>query len=207
MVTLIFYWYDQAPRPPNATAVNARINEITGTRTTLFAILFMNIPQIIASVIVLSLHWNDPDVCDHGHTRRWKLWALVAALRMLAYSAVNVFMHVFRPFLQERQEYLAKAVNVRNTIDAIGLVWFVVGNMWLFGDDGNGSCSRPQDSPVYKLCFTLLIINYIQICMPCIIAIMLIPIFCFCMPCIIRILARLHDPRAITVSGCPPNLF
>eukprot|EP01036_Dinobryon_divergens_P032586 gene32586-42204_t len=196
--------YNRTPALPgrqvNPGAVNARFNELTGTRTTLLAIISMNVPQIFACLVVLSTHWTDPDVCDPGHTRRWKLWALVSALRMLAYIGVNSFMHMFRPLLQERQEYLAKAVNIRNTIDAIGLVWFVVGNMWLFGDEGS-MCKHPQQSPIYNLCIALLVINYIQICLPCIIAILLIPVFCFCMPCLIRILARLQDPRL--QASCP----
>jgi len=183
--------------------INARLNEITGSRTTLGAIFAMNVPQILATILVLSLHWNDrvdPEVCDIGHIRRWKLWALVSATRMLSYCGINLFMHVFRLYLQERQEYLAKVINVRNTIDAVGLVWFVVGNMWLFGDD-EVTCKNPQDSPIYKLCISLLIINYIQICLPCIIAILLIPVFCFCMPCLIRLLARLQDPRIAAVRS------
>ena len=90
-------------RQVNPGAVNARFNELTGTRTTLLAIISMNVPQIFACLVVLSAHWTDPDVCDPGHTRRWKLWALVSALRMLAYIGVNSFMHMFRPLLQERQ--------------------------------------------------------------------------------------------------------
>lgn len=70
--------------------------------------------------------------------------------------------------------------------------------MWLFGDDDSG-CENPTRSPIYILCISMLIINYIQICLPCIIAVIMIPIFCFCMPCLIRILARLHDPRATQV--------
>lgn len=158
----------------------------------------LNIPQIFATIIVLSLHWNDNEVCDSRHSRHWKIWALVSSLRMLAYTMITIFMYIFRPFLTDRPEYMAKAVNIRNTIDAIGLAWFVVGNLWVLGDDGD-ECRHPQQSPIYNLCVSLLIINYIQLCLPCIIAILLIPVFCFCMPCLIRILARLQDPRSITV--------
>lgn len=96
-------WYQLPGRQVNPVAVNARFNELTGTRATLLAIISMNVPQIFACLVVLSVHWMDPDVCSEGHTRRWKLWALVAALRMLAYTGVNTFMHVFRSLLQERQ--------------------------------------------------------------------------------------------------------
>eukprot|EP00602_Paraphysomonas_sp_CaronLab_P000885 CAMPEP_0185031734 /NCGR_PEP_ID=MMETSP1103-20130426/19358_1 /TAXON_ID=36769 /ORGANISM="Paraphysomonas bandaiensis, Strain Caron Lab Isolate" /LENGTH=186 /DNA_ID=CAMNT_0027567357 /DNA_START=595 /DNA_END=1155 /DNA_ORIENTATION=- len=65
--------------------------------------------------------------------------------------------------------------------------------MWIFGDD---SCDSAFKSPVYDLCVAMLIVNYIQICLPCIVAILLIPVFCFCMPCLIRILARMQDAQA-----------
>ena len=54
------------------------------------------------------------------------------------------------------------------------------------------------------LCVAMLVINYVQICLPCIVAILLIPIFCFCMPCLIRLLAHLQNNRAAVVSMCLP---
>ena len=71
--------------------------------------------------------------------------------------------------------------------------------MWLFGDDDN-SCRNPTHSPIYNLCVSMIVLNYIQICLPCILAILLIPIMCFCAPCLIRLLARLQDSRANAVS-------
>lgn len=118
---------------------------------------------------------------------------------MLSYSAIILFMDVFRVWLQEHREYNDRIKSIRNTVDAFGLIWFVVGNMWLFGDDDN-SCKDAMRSPIYNMCISMLIINYIQICLPCIIAILLIPVFCFCMPCLIRLLARLQDSRAQAVS-------
>lgn len=81
------------------------------------------------------MNWNDPDVCDTFHSIRWKWWAVFSALRLAAYSLIVLLMQVYRPFFQERPEYHLKAVNLKNTIDAFALIWFVVGNMWIFGDD------------------------------------------------------------------------
>jgi E3 ubiquitin-protein ligase RNF38/44 len=108
-------------------------------------------------------------------------------------------MDTYRVWLQEHREYTERLKNFRNALEAFGLVWFVVGNIWLFGDDSD-ICHHPQRSPIYNLCVSLLVLNYIHICFPCIIAIVLIPVFCFCMPCLIRMLARLQDPRASVVS-------
>lgn len=61
-------------------------------------------------------------------------------------------------------------------------------------------CHHQLDSPVYNLCLSMLIISYIQICLPCILAAMLIPVFCFCMPCLIRVLARIHETSKVSMS-------
>jgi len=179
----------------NPTVINVRLNEVSTSRATLYVIMGVNLPQVLATIIVLAMHWSDADVCDKNHTLRWKWWAALSALRMLSYTGAVFFMDYYRAWLQERRDQYERCKSIRNTIDAFGLVWFVVGNMWLFGDDDH-TCAHPNESPIYNLCVSLLVINYIQICLPCIIAILLIPIFCFCMPCLIRLLARLHDPRA-----------
>ena len=62
------------------------------------------------------------------------------------------------------------------------------------------NCKHADRSPVYRLCAVMLLVNYIQICLPCIIAVTMIPVFCFCMPCLIRILARLHGGNLGLVS-------
>lgn len=118
---------------------------------------------------------------------------------MFTFMCLAYFCDYYRTYLVEHREYNDRMRSIRNTIEAFGLVWFVVGNMWLFGDDNN-ICHHPERSPIYNLCVSLLVLNYVQICFPCIIAIVLIPVFCFCMPCLIRILARLQDPRASVVS-------
>ena len=66
-----------------------------------------------------------------------------------------------------------------------------------FGDDDADQCKHPEKSPVYRLSSIMILINYIQICFPCIVAFAMIPVFCFCMPCLIRILARLHGGRLL----------
>lgn len=187
-------------RAENPTVINARLSEINTSRATLYAIILVNTPQVLATIIVLSMHWTDPDICGAPHTLRWKWWAIFSAMRMIVYTGVALFMDLFRPWLSERRGASDRIKSLRNTIDAFGLIWFVVGNMWLFGDDDD-NCAHPNRSPIYNLCVAMLVINYIQICLPCIIAILLIPVFCFCMPCLIRVLARLQDPRASTVGA------
>jgi E3 ubiquitin-protein ligase RNF38/44 len=178
----------------NPTVLNARMNEVTSSLANMILVLTITVPQIIAALCVLPTHWSTDHTCDDIHMNRWKWWAAFSAVRMTLYNVALVYLYIYRDWLQQHQSIYVKAMNFKNTVDAFGLVWFVVGNMWLFGDDDN-SCPHPGHSPIYNLCLSMIIINYIQICLPCIIAILLIPVFCFCMPCLIRALARLQNAR------------
>lgn len=178
---------------------NNRSNDYTTSRATVLAIMTVNIPQILAAIIVLSIHWRDPVlVCDSDHETKWRVWSSFAATRMSVYSFIVMFMYIFKSLFDDRPRLAAQITSFRNMIDALGLIWFVVGNMWLFGDDDN-TCRHPDRSPIYGLCISMLIINYIQICLPCILAAIMIPVFCFCMPCLIRLMARLNN-RAVQVN-------
>ena len=170
-------------------------------RVSVCAILTVNIPQIIATMVVLSHHWDDAPVCDEVHKMRWNWWSALSAIRMATYSAIIVYMVTFRRVLERRPDEWHHLNGIKNIVDAMGLVWFVVGNMWLFADDDAQGCEHPDRSPVYRLCAIMLLINYIQICLPCIIAFAMIPVFCFCMPCLIRIIARLHGGRFAQTRG------
>jgi len=162
-------------------------------------------PQILAATVVLSQSWNDTGSCDVEHVNKWKYWAALSATRMFAYLVVVVIMHTFKSFFDERPLQFQNINSIRNVIDALGLIWFVVGNMWVFAEDDTFGCQHPEKTPIYGLCVAMLIINYVQICLPCIAAIIVIPIFCFCMPCLIQVLARLQNPRAN--RGAPASVI
>lgn len=184
----------------NPTVINARLNELSSARATVFAIFIMNFPQVVAAIFILSLHWNDDSPCDTLHHSRWNWWTFLSAIRMGIYTSIVCIMHIFQSWLESRPSCVVHLTNLRNIVDAVGLVWFVVGNMWIFGDDTT-TCHHASRSPVYNLAVAMLVINYLQICLPCIIAILLIPVFCFCMPCLIRLLARIqeiHSPKGAT---------
>jgi len=181
----------------NPTVINARYNEITTEKIALYAILIINIPQIVAAMVILTTHWNDsidPNECDSSYIVRWKIWSSFSAIRMSAYSVIAAFMYFFKSWLLERPRLNAKFIKIRSIIDLLGLVWFVIGNMWCFSSDSTSpySCVHPEVSAIYKLCQAMIIINYIQICLPCLVAAAFVPIFCFCLPCLIRLLARMQ---------------
>ena len=176
----------------NHSIINARLNEIATSRATVLALVIVNIPQVIAAAIVLSYNWNDNTVCTQSNRDRWKWWSLISATRMLLYTLIVCTIYFFRPLWEDNNLY-AKLVAFRSIVDAVGLIWFLVGNVWILSNDQQDKCSDPTESPTYILCLSMLIINYIQICLPCIIALCMIPVFCFCMPCLIRLLARLQN--------------
>mmetsp|Transcript_19251 Transcript_19251/g.19386 ORF Transcript_19251/g.19386 Transcript_19251/m.19386 type:complete len:360 (+) Transcript_19251:104-1183(+) len=184
---------DQHARNP--TVIHARLNEANTARATIVIIFIFHAPQILATAIVLAQHWGDNSICDGDHRMKWNYWSLMSAIRMFLYTSIVILMYFYRSYLETNAVALIRATNIRNVMDALGLIWFVIGNMWLFGDDSSG-CSNPGQSPVYQLCVAMLVLNYIQICLPCIVAVLMVPVFCFCMPCLIRILARMQDPVA-----------
>ncbi|CAM9789430.1 unnamed protein product, partial [Phaeothamnion confervicola] len=104
-------------------------------------------PQVLAAAIVLSLHWNDDDVCDAAHRNNWRLWATVQAVRLAAHMVVSGILLKLGPdpaaavpgrsmaVRRARARAAALLTNAKAGLEAVGLVWFVVGNMSLFSAD------------------------------------------------------------------------
>ncbi|XP_044495496.1 E3 ubiquitin-protein ligase At1g63170-like [Mangifera indica] len=81
-------------------------------------------------------------------------------------------------------------------LDCFFAVWFVVGNVWIFGGH-----STPSDAPkLYRLCIVLLTFSCIGYAMPFI----LCATICCCLPCIISVLGIREDfsqTRGATVES------
>jgi len=175
---------------------------MSNSRGNMIAVLVVNIPQVIAAIVVLSLYWRNPsDVCDAKHNAQWIIWSSISTIRMAVYSIIVVIMFYWKAYFENHTNHFMQIIGFRNIVDAMGLVWFIIGNLWLFGDDDSNSCTNPHESPIYNLCFSMVIINYLQICLPCILAALLLPLFCFCMPCLIRILARYNRTNQVSRSS------
>ena len=189
----------------NPTVINSRYNEVSNSRGNMIIVLIINIPQIIAAIIVLSIFSSDINApCDESYTNKWKVWSSLSAMRMILYTIAVVVIYRYKTYFEEHPEQYEHITSFRNTVDGMGLVWFIIGNLWIFGDDNNNNsngppCNNPEKSPIYNLCMSMLIITYIQICLPCILVALFLPLFCFCMPCLIRLVARLNS-RATPVS-------
>ncbi|KAF3668418.1 putative sulfate transporter 3.5-like [Capsicum annuum] len=78
-------------------------------------------------------------------------------------------------------------------LDCFFAVWFVVGNVWIFG----GHSSSSEAPNMYRLCIAFLTISCIGYAMPFILCAMI----CCCLPCIISILGvreNMHGVRGAT---------
>jgi len=185
------------PQAVRVNLVNDSLREVSSSRVAVTALLLVNMPQVVAAVFVLSIHWDEDTVCDQEHRLKWKIWSIFAALRMTAHLVTIALLIVCSRRFERTHRVMVFLHNARNFLDASGLIWFLVGNMWLFGgeDEPADVCHHPGQSPIYNLCLAMIIVNYIQICLPCIVAILMVPVLCFCLPCLIHVLRWMRDPN------------
>lgn len=194
------------PEPHRRARDNVRVNalhdslrdvgNVGSSRVAVLALLVVNLPQIVAAISVLSLHWDEDTVCDSEHRLKWKVWVLVATVRMsLHFIAICGIMLAARLGIAPSSQLVTRLYKARNALDVAGLIWFLVGNMWLFGGNSEeATCHKPTRSPVYNISLAMIILQYIQICLPCIIAVLMIPVLCFCLPCLVHVLRWFRDP-------------
>jgi hypothetical protein len=95
--------------------------------------------------------------------------------------------------------------NFKMALDCFFAVWFVVGNVWIFG--GHSSSS---DAPnLYRLCIVFLTFSCIGYAMP----FMLCAMICCCLPCIISILgvrenmSQMRGASEECISALPTHKF
>lgn len=63
---------------------------MNASRLGLLLLTMVNVPLIIAGVVVLTLHWQDDDVCESRDRQRWRWWALISVVRMALITPVVV---------------------------------------------------------------------------------------------------------------------
>ncbi|KAJ1463067.1 hypothetical protein M885DRAFT_504596 [Pelagophyceae sp. CCMP2097] len=179
-----------------------RLLSVSDPRVLFYLSMLVNLPQIFAAVLTFAISdARGNAVCDATTRIHWKIWGVVHVIRLTATTAVCGLRWKFAPRGDGANEPPARrraatlVTNARNALDGMALVWFVVGNMWLLGGADDEGCAQAGQSPVYVACVAMLVVQYAQICLPCVCAMAMVPIFCFCLPCVIRLLATLHDPQ------------
>ena len=111
--------------------INSRYQEAANSKINMILILVVNLPQILASIIVLSMYW-DINICTDGQDLKWKIWATLSTLRMSLYTAIIVVMFYWKDYFEARPQSLMQITSYRNILDAMGLVWFIIGVYPLF---------------------------------------------------------------------------
>ncbi|CAN0384849.1 unnamed protein product [Ascophyllum nodosum] len=171
------------------------VRGMNASRLGLMLLTMVNIPLVAAGIIVLTLHWKDNNICEESHRMKWRWWALLSVVRLALLTPVVIVRWKLEGQREDQRNQAVDQLssNIRNSLDIVGLVWFVIGHLWLLQ---NEHCSNPSESPIYQqLCLVYIIIMYIQICLPCILLMLLVPVICFCLPCVIRILGMLQGPQ------------
>ncbi|CAM0950978.1 unnamed protein product [Alopecurus aequalis] len=80
------------------------------------------------------------------------------------------------------------AYHSKTAVDCFFAVWFVVGNVWIFG--GRGTSSDAQDAPnMYRLCLAFLALCCVGYAVPFIMC----AAICCCFPCLISVLRLQED--------------
>jgi len=178
-----------------------RLLNVSDPAILFYAALVVNAPQMVVVCVVFGLEWDaDSSVCDAAARERWRVWGAAHAARLGATTVIAGLRWRFAEGGEEaqrgaRRRAAALVANARNSLDALALIWFVVGNMWLLGGS-DADCDDATKSPIYVVDVAMLVIQYAQICLPCVFAIAMVPVFCFCLPCVIRLLASLHEPTS-----------
>lgn len=162
--------------------------ELSTSRVALNGFLLISIPQVIATVVVLSLYWNESPVagiCRPVSLIKWRVWSLVGGVRLILHLGAILSVMFAARSLDRNSRHFVRLQTMRSLLDVFGMVWFLVGNLWLFGAEAKECHHRGQD-PGFRLAFVLLAVQYGQLCLPCLLAIVCLPFFCFCLPCIVR---------------------
>lgn len=149
-----------------------------------YIITFTNVPQALAAFAVVAVSTHAGEKCDSAPLN---IWAIVQAIRLLTtvYIAWSLRLESLRDanLATERARWLHR---IKAPVDNFGLVWLVMGNIWMLGADNGCMDTAPM---LVKLCTALIYIGFIGLFLPCILVLLMLPFVCFCLPCVLRVLA------------------
>ncbi|KAI9916315.1 hypothetical protein PsorP6_016746 [Peronosclerospora sorghi] len=186
------------PAPDEAHAVRLNVlnssvqeaREARNSRLIMWAISLVNLPQILAAIVILASSWKHETLCF-----RIQVWVLLHTIHLTLTLLLEWTLNYLNrarsnSAIRFREQYMPVLSQLKYGLDLAGLFWFLVGNMWVISDG-----ARCDDgSAMYQLALWMIIISYAKIFLPCLLLLTLLPILCFCLPCVIRLLSRLQDP-------------
>eukprot|EP00808_Paulinella_micropora_P024384 g66974.t1 len=188
------------PRSPRRTLqINVLNQGMQNSRAwTVVGTTFFNLPQLIFIVTILSAHW-DPGSCD----KPLHYWCMIYGLRIFLLLCIRCSIYV-----QGSRGGVARCYRCcRSSFELFSFYWFIVGNMWLMKSE---TCAE-RAPEVYKLALSLILLNYLLLCLPCLIVICAIPLLCFSVPMVLDILNALgpspRGARRAQLQNLPTQIF
>jgi len=76
----------------------------------------------------------------------------------------------------------------REILDIFALIWFTLGNAWVFG---SRNC-RFTSPGIFYVSLAIIIVTYVSMLFPVLLAVLFIPFACLCMPCFLRLAIHLR---------------
>lgn len=202
-------------QPPRTSLLVRLAREAGGPWANTVATVVINVPQVILTLVMLMVFSHLPRFGDdqldddaerhtgvyfHEAEANARRWVGVNAVRLAltTYTVVVRYVYVEARGWDESTPAVRYVTNARNGLELIKIIWFVIGNMWIFpGLRNSGTdddCPGCTHTPVFWFCVATIGVQYLEIFFFCLLAILLVPVFCFCLPCFVQFLAAVHDP-------------
>jgi len=76
----------------------------------------------------------------------------------------------------------------REILDIFALIWFTLGNAWVFGS----RYCRFTSPGIFYVSLGIIVMTYVTMLFPVLLALLFVPFACFCMPCFLRLAIQLQ---------------
>eukprot|EP01138_Halocafeteria_seosinensis_P009282 gb/GECG01009485.1/.p1 GENE.gb/GECG01009485.1/~~gb/GECG01009485.1/.p1 ORF type:complete len:287 (+),score=15.09 gb/GECG01009485.1/:1-861(+) len=163
-------------------AVNDQVQQTTSIpnpKLAAYGNTFLLLPCVIA-VIAVFAKADAPFNCQQKHL---PIFCIVVAVRMALVIWVTWVVYFNRNESPQELGCMARtSLALYRPLGTFSLVWFIVGNIWLFGTD-KSEC----DSDIYQLSLALVVIHYIIFLLPFILLLLIIPLAYCCFPLYMRV--------------------
>ncbi|TPX31097.1 hypothetical protein SmJEL517_g05487 [Synchytrium microbalum] len=169
---------------------NSRISRLS--KLMVLITTFMSATQLLSSIVVLAL--SAGDTCDQP----LRLFISVYMVRVIFVYPLTIYQHLHPahrrqnvPERTPRELYTMTVVDrIKSTADLFGMLWFVIGNWFIFS---SVSCYRTSPTQFY-LSLAFLVLGYFIITLP----LFLCGAVIFCLPLVITVMRvlRIADPTS-----------
>jgi len=155
--------------------------ELNSVRETSFRFLLFyaawTVCELVSTAVILSQNW------EIGCDKPLNWWLLCFSSRLFILFPLQIRLYHLR---RSGRSFLFET-KVRAWLDLIIIIWFIVGQTFVFG---TSNCSR-QVPALYQYSLVLIILIYVSIAFPYLLLIAL----CVCFPCVFLFLRLVSEPE------------